>query len=82
MALIYFLRLIRFYEVCLIGITLFIIKTYFIDFIVNNIGVSTSLEYPQFYLLIISICCIAAAGFAINNYRNMNFAHIFKINDD
>jgi 4-hydroxybenzoate polyprenyltransferase len=76
--LVAFLRLIRLLNLLFIAATQVLFKYAIVQPILKQMGVSSPLSTIQFFLLVLSSVLIAAAGYIINDYFDMNIDLINK----
>ncbi|MCL6523789.1 MAG: geranylgeranylglycerol-phosphate geranylgeranyltransferase [Thermoflavifilum sp.] len=75
---IYFLKLIRYPNLLYILLTQYLLRYTLMDPVFHRLGISFSLSNIQFTLLVFSTLCIAAAGYIINDYFDLNIDQINK----
>lgn len=71
-----YLKLIRFVNLIIIALTLFIFKWYLVDLFYDPVALST----VQFYLLTLATVCVAAAGYIINDIEDVAIDTVNKPN--
>lgn len=73
-----FLRLIRSVNLLFIALTQVLFQYCIVIPIINKAGLNTKLDSTLFVLLVIASVCIAAAGYIINDYFDLNIDRINK----
>jgi len=73
-----FLRLFRWHNLLMIGLIMFLFRYFIIEPLIQEAGYELKLSGGDFFLLVLSVILMTAAGYAINDYFDLRIDRINK----